>query len=152
MKDSIYVRAMSALNNLLVVSGVVLGVALIATQATADPIEIPTYNYIDTTLPSEWDARTAVCDRTDVNIGIALGVSLAALAAVHTIARMPIVGPGLAAGAKVGLLGAITAPVLTGSTLGTGAGMLAVVGIPAGFLGYTGSCFARNNSTLKWFY
>jgi len=145
MRDSIYVRAMSALNNLLIVLGVVLGVALIATQATADPIEIPTYNYIDTTpTPYEWDARTAVCDRTDTIIGVGVGVATGIAATIGTVAGMTLVGPGIAAGATVGVARAVAMPFLTKTTLPMAAGIVPTIGGLAGVLGYSASCLSRN--------
>lgn len=154
-KPSACVRALTAIDTFcslfLIILAVTFFIGLAIKPAHAAPVDTPTtYSYIDTTpVPSEWDVRTAVCDRTDTIIGVGVGIATGIAATIGTVAGMTLVGPGIAAGATVGLLGAITAPVLTGSTLGIGAGMLAVVGIPAGFLGYTGSCFARNNS---WFY
>ena len=141
MRDSIYVRAMSALNNILVVSGVVLGVALIATQATADPIEIPTYNYIDTTPEkSHWSAHTAQCNNTDIGVGIGVGVATGIAATIGTVAGMTLVGPGIAAGATVGVARAVAMPFLTKTTLPMAAGIIPTVGGLAGVLGYSASC------------
>ena len=156
MRDSIYVRAMAALNNILVVLGVVLGVALIATQATADPIEIPTYNYdlihknivertisnyIDTTPEkSHWSAHTAQCNNTDIGVGIGVGVATGIAATIGTVAGMTLVGPGVAAGATVGVARAVTMPFLTKTTVPMAAGIIPTIGGLAGIFSYSASC------------
>lgn len=149
-KPSACVRALTAIDTLcslfLIILAVIFFIGLAIKPAHAAPVDTPTtYSYIDTTAEkSEWDARTAVCDRTDTIIGVGVGIATGIAATIGTVAGMTLVGPGIAAGATVGVARAVAMPFLKGTTLPMAAGMIPTIGGLAGVLGYSASCVSRN--------
>jgi hypothetical protein len=80
------------------------------------------------------------CTNTDLAIGVGVGVTAGVAVGVGTVAASPLIGAGVAAGSTVGWLGALSAPILAGSTAMSVAFSTAIIGPLAGITGYYTSC------------
>ena len=80
------------------------------------------------------------CTNTDLTIGIVGGVATAVVTGVATVASMPLVGAGVAAGSTVGWAGAFSAPFLTKATASVVAASVALGGPIYSTVGYYASC------------
>jgi hypothetical protein len=80
------------------------------------------------------------CSNTDVAIGVGTGIVSGIVIGVSAIAASPVLG----AAGVVGWAGAVSAPVITGSTLGAVAAASTIMGPIIGTAGYYASCVTRN--------
>lgn len=92
------------------------------------------YYVLDTTVSE------SKCSNTDLAIGIGAGVTIATVAAVASVASAPLIGPGIAAGTKVGVSGALSGAIFTKSTLPAILVSVPTLGTIYSVAGYYGSC------------
>jgi hypothetical protein len=76
------------------------------------------------------------CSNTDVAIGVGAGLVSGVVIGISTVAASPMIG----AAGVVGWTGALSAPVLTGSTIGSVALSTGFTGSLIGLATYYGSC------------
>ena len=79
------------------------------------------------------------CSNTDVAIGVGAGLVSGVIIGVSTVAASPMIG----AAGVVGWAGAFSAPVFTGSTVGSVVVSTGVTGSMVGLASYYGSCVAN---------
>ena len=83
------------------------------------------------------------CTTQDVVIGVAAGVTAAVITGVATVASMPVVGAGVAAGSTVGWVGAFSAPFLTNATASVVAATVVIGGPIYSAVGFYTTCVVR---------
>jgi Mg/Co/Ni transporter MgtE len=88
-------------------------------------------------------ARESICSNTDIAIGAAVGITAGIAAGVTGAAGVTLVGPGIAAGSKLGMTAALSQPFLSGTTIPMTAMSTAFLGPLAGMVGYYVSCVTR---------
>jgi protein-disulfide isomerase len=77
------------------------------------------------------------------SIGAAVGITAGIAAGVTGAAGVTLVGPGIAAGSKLGMTAALSQPFLSGTTIPMTAMSTAFLGPLAGMVGYYVSCVTR---------
>jgi len=94
------------------------------------------------------DAR-AYCDRQEAHkVGIATAVGLTAVMGVATVATMPIVGPGIAAGSTVGIVRALSGAIFRKTTLPVTLAGAPMWGITGFFTGTYGACISQQYGNM----
>lgn len=120
---------------------------LITTSAQAEEIYTPrvdeTRALYFTPMALVEPKTTPSCTTGDAIIGVAAGVTAAVFAGVATVAAMPVVGAGAAAGGVVGWAGAFSAPFLTNATASVVAATVVIGGPLFSAVGFYTTCVVR---------
>lgn len=89
------------------------------------------------------------CDKQQAHkVGIATAVGMTAVMGVATVATMPIVGPGIAAGSTVGIVRALSGAIFRKTTVPVTLAGAVPWGITGFFTGTYGSCVSQTYGNL----